>query len=117
MFGASLTLGKGGSGQGVFIKADTCKSMRPDELQPRVLRELADVIVKPPFIIFERLWQVGEVPEDWKRANVAPVFSKGKKEDQGYYRTVSLTSVPGKVMDELILEIFCVYEGQEGDWE
>ncbi|GAB0176502.1 mitochondrial enolase superfamily member 1 [Grus japonensis] len=56
-------------------------------------------------IIFERSWKTGEVPEDWRKANVTPVFKKGKKEDLGNYRPVSLTSIPGKVMKQLILEV------------
>ena len=44
------------------------------------------------------------LPEDKRKADVTPVFRKGKKEDPGNYRPVSLTSVPGKVMEQLILE-------------
>ncbi|RMC19574.1 hypothetical protein DUI87_03132 [Hirundo rustica rustica] len=40
-------------------------------------------------------------PEDWKKANVTLVFKKGKREDTGNY---SLTSISGKVMEQLILE-------------
>ncbi|KGL73555.1 hypothetical protein N309_03907, partial [Tinamus guttatus] len=86
-------------------KLDTHKSMGPDGMHPRVLQELADVIAKPLSIIFERSWRTREVPEDWKKANVTPVFKKGKKEDPGNCRPVGLTSVPGEVMERLILAI------------
>jgi len=71
-------------------------------MHPRVLRELADVIAEPLSVIFESSWRTGEVPEDWRKASVTPVF---KKEDPGSYRLVRLTSIPGKVMEQLILEI------------
>jgi len=62
------------------------------------------VITKALSIIFERSWRMGEVPEDWRIANVTPVFKKGEKEDLGNYRPASLTSVPGKMMEQFVLD-------------
>ncbi|CAM2095472.1 unnamed protein product [Caretta caretta] len=85
-------------------KLDVHKSMGPDELHPRVLKELVAVIAEPLAIIFENSWRTGEVPDDWKKANVVPIFKKGKKEDPGNDRPVSLTSVPGKIMEQVLKE-------------
>ncbi|KAK4814215.1 hypothetical protein QYF61_012554 [Mycteria americana] len=77
--------------------------MGPDEIHPRVLKELADVLTKPLSIIYQQSWLTGEIPVDWRLANVTPIFKKGLKEDPGNYRPVSLTSVPGKLMEQIIL--------------
>ena len=82
--------------------------MGPDDSYPRVLRELAEVIAKPLSIIYQRSLLTGEVPKDWRLANVTPVYNKGCKEDPENYRPVSLTSVLGKVMEQIVLSISVV---------
>ena len=76
--------------------------MGPDELHPRVLRELADVVAQTFFIILQKSWPTRNVLVDWRLTNVTPVFRKGQKDDLGSYRPISLTLVPGKVMEWII---------------
>ncbi|PKU30465.1 rna-directed dna polymerase from mobile element hypothetical protein [Limosa lapponica baueri] len=82
------------------------KSMGPDGFHPRVLKELVDVTAGPLSIIYQRSGESGEsgeVPADWKLANVIPIYKKSVREDPGNYRPISLTSVPGKVIEKIIL--------------
>ena len=72
-----------------------------DDIHPRVLRELAEVIAELLSIIYQHSLLTGEVPEDWRLANVTPIYKKGCRVDPRNYRPVSLTSVLGKIMEQL----------------
>ncbi|XP_055556349.1 uncharacterized protein LOC129734963 [Falco cherrug] len=63
--------------------------MGPDGIPLRVPRELAEEIAKPFSIIYRQSWLTKEDPEDWRLANVAPIYKKGRKEDPGNYRKFS----------------------------
>lgn len=45
-----------------------------------------------------------EPETDWKKANVAPIFMKGKEEAAGDCRLVRLSAAPRKVMEQILLE-------------
>ncbi|XP_071886556.1 uncharacterized protein [Anas platyrhynchos] len=81
------------------------KSMGLDGIHPGVLRELAEELAKPLTIIYQQSWLLREVPVDWRLANVTPIYKKGRRADPGNYRPVSLTSVPGKLMEQIILRV------------
>ena len=67
----------------LLMKLNVCKSKRPDDIHPRVLKEMADVVAKLPSIIFENSWLSGEVPSDWKRETFLPFLRKGERKTQG----------------------------------
>jgi len=69
----------------------------------RVLRELAEELVKPLSIIYQQSWLTGKVPAGWRLVSVMPIYKNGWKEDLGNYRPFSLTSVPGKITEWFIL--------------
>lgn len=90
------------------------KFISPDGMHSQALRELADIIVRPISIIFGGSWQWGEVPEDWGKANITPIFKKVKKENPGNYRPVSRTLIPGKAIPTDPGNYFQAHEGQAG---
>ena len=87
-------------------------TLGPDDMQPRFLKELADVVAKPLSVLFEKLLLSGNVPRDWKKKCHT---GKERKEDLENYRPAVLhsdcddhgTDPPGKHVK--------APEGQEGD--
>ena len=55
------------------------KAAGPDQIKPRVMKEISDVLGPNLKDIFTRSYNTGQVPEEWRQANVVPVFKKGAK--------------------------------------
>ena len=68
------------------------KATGDDNMSPRILKAISDEIALPVVIIFRKSLDTGEVPRDWRTANVTPLFKKGSKQQVDNYRPVSLTS-------------------------
>ncbi|RMC15147.1 hypothetical protein DUI87_07329 [Hirundo rustica rustica] len=81
------------------MKLNSHEYVGPEEMHPRVLRELVSVVAEPLSIIFEKSWS-DEVLGDWKTGDITLIFKNGKKEDPGNYRTAE----PGNTMVQNFLE-------------
>ena len=71
----------------------------PDKMTARFLIMNADAMAPALTTIFNKSMQTGVVPDDWKEANVTPIYKKGTKASPGNYRPVSLTSIPCRLME------------------
>jgi len=94
----------------VLCHLDTYKSVGLDGIHSRVLRKLVEELAKPLSIIYQQSRLTAEVPDDWRITSVTPIYQKGQKEDPGNYRPGSLTSVPGKIMEQFILSVLNGHE-------
>ena len=85
-------------------KLNPTKSPGPDELYPRELKEVEEELSPHLCSIYKASLEQRKTVMDWKLQNVTPLFKKGSKKDPGNYRPVSLTSVPGKILESIIAE-------------
>ena len=69
---------------------------------PIPFKEIAEEISVPLAIMFNLSLHEGIVPDEWKHANVVPIFKKGNRCKAGNYRPVSLTSVVCKILESLL---------------
>ena len=52
------------------------KSCGPDELHPRMLKELINIISRPVALLLNESISQGVVPVEWKKAFVSPIYKK-----------------------------------------
>ena len=66
-----------------------------------MLKECSSEIVPILALIYNELLAQGTVPDDWRQANVVPIFKKGEKYDAANYRPVSLTCICCKTLKHI----------------
>ena len=79
------------------------KAPSPDGLNARVLKECSNEISPILALIFNEFLARGDVPDEWRPANVSPVFKKGEKYDAANYRPVSLTCICCKTLEHILV--------------
>ena len=88
------------------------KSPGPDKLYPRLLKELHSELSIPFTYLFKLSIKEGSVPQDWRDAEVTPIYKKGTKTDPGNYRPVSLTSIVCKILESFIRDTIQIHMEQ-----
>ena len=86
----------------VIKNLDSNKSHSHDNISIRMLNIWGVSSCKPPEIIFRTCLNHGKFPEEWKKANVVPVFKKGDKQCVKNYRPVSLLPICSKIFERII---------------
>jgi hypothetical protein len=78
------------------------KASGPDHIPNKILKTCAESIAPPLTCIFNRSIVTGQLPPDWRSANISSIFKKGDRNRAENYRPVSLTSVACKLLEHII---------------
>ena len=84
---------------------DARKTSGPDHIGPYTIKSLVanvSAFVDCIKMIYEKSLEEGNVPDDWKKAVVVPVFKSGSRSNPGNYRPISLTCILGKLLEHII---------------
>ena len=76
----------------MLSKLHSDKAAGPDVIGPNVFKELRGEISPIIHSLFEKSLVTGQIPSDWKKANISPIFKKGDKCNPANYRPISFTS-------------------------
>ena len=86
----------------VLNKLKTDKSPGPEGWPLRIFKECSEHLSILLSILFNKSFQSGVLPSEWRIAFVTPIHKKGSQHLASNYRPVSLTSTVVKVMESII---------------
>ena len=72
----------------LLSKLNASKAAGPDQLSGKLLKTTACESAQILQVIFQRSLDTGELPAEWKKALITPVFKKASRSDPANYRPV-----------------------------
>ena len=82
------------------------KAVGPDNVPGKFLKLFASEMADTYQVLFQASLDQGQVPPDWKTANIVPLYKKGNKSLPENYRPVSLTSQTCKLLEHVVYSNF-----------
>lgn len=77
-------------------------SIGPDEITPFIIKKCIDAIVWPIWLLFQKTFDSGRIPDKLKLSRVVPVHKKGDKKDVQNYRVIAISSVILKIFEKAV---------------
>ena len=87
----------------LLTQLDPSKASGPDELKPRILKELAKEISPILSLIFQKSLDTGVVPSDWRTAHVSPYTRKVPSTTLKTTGLSLLTCICCKILEHIVV--------------
>ena len=84
---------------------NTSKSAGADGIHPRFIKETAETLTVPVFILFNKSLSEGSLPDIFKKANVTPIHKSGEKSLPKNYRPISVTQILCRLLETIVREV------------
>ena len=73
----------------------------PDEIPPKVLKEICNEVAKPLVLLFTKSLEEKRIPDEWRDSYVVPIYKGGSKFVPKNYRPVNLTIAVMKIKEAI----------------
>jgi len=81
---------------------NTFKSPGPDNIGPKLVKEMSLIIIEPPLHIYNLSLKTGNFPDQLKIAKVIPIYKNGDPCQISNYRPISLLSIFDKLLEKIV---------------
>ena len=88
----------------IMQKLTPNKSPWPNRIVPCILKSCATQLVPSVTYMLKKSFITGQLPENWKHADITPLHKKGPKFLCENYRPISLTSIVCKIGEKIVFD-------------
>lgn len=75
-----------------------------DKIPAEAIKADTETSVSIPFNLFKKIWVEESIPEEWKEGMLIKLPQKGATMEYSNYRGIMILSVPGKVLNRILLD-------------
>jgi hypothetical protein len=86
----------------ILKSLDTGKANGSDGVSNRLLKEASLAIAEPLSNLFNRSFDLAQVPKKWKESNICPIHKKDDRSIVSNYRPIALLSCVGKIQERIV---------------
>jgi len=95
--------------ESLLSNLDPGKAGGSDGLPTRFLKEMAMDVTPSLTLIFQASLHRGDVPDDWKKAQVVPIYKNGDHSSPVNYRPISLAGIVCKTLEHILSASTCTH--------